>query len=131
MGDRIQERRACERFIVPGAVVNYKEKGVFFSGKYVEDAFPVCDISRGGMSFLSNLSLKIGVKLTVKIIIPGWEEPIILKGVVRWIQTNPEKSYRYRIGIQFSPYGKNRGDNGHEIFQKMIALEKQFLKGTD
>ena len=131
MGDRILEKRACERFIVPGAVVNYKGKGVLFSGKYIEEAFPIFDISRGGVRFLSNLSLKIGVKLTVKIIIPGGEEPLILKGLVRWIQINPEKSYKYQIGIQFAPYDKNRGNNDHEILQKMIALEKQFLKGPD
>jgi len=56
---------------------------------------------------------------------------LILKGLVRWIQINPEKSYKYQIGIQFAPYDKNRGNNDHEILQKMIALEKQFLKGPD
>lgn len=131
MGDRKEERRACERFIVPGAVVNYREEGVLFSGKYIEEAFPVFDVSRGGVRFLSNFPLKIGAKVTAKITIPGGEAPLILKGRVRWISTNPEKSYKYQIGIQFAPYGKNRGDNDHEILQKIIAVEKQFVKGPD
>ena len=131
MAERIEERRACERFIVPGAVINYKEEGLFFSGKYLEDAFPVSDISRGGVGFLSNAPLKIDADVTMKIIIPGEGAPLILKGRVRWISLNPGKSYKYQIGIQFAAYGKHRGDNDHEILRRIIALEKQFLKGPD
>ena len=130
MADRI-ERRACERFVVPGAVVNYKEEGFLFSGKDIEEAFPVFDISRGGVRFLSNSSLKIGAKVTVKIIIPGGAAPLIVKGFVRWRSINPGKSYKYQIGIQFAPYGKEKGDNDYEILQNIIELERRFLKGTD
>lgn len=131
MREGILERRACERFIIPGAVVNYRAEGFFFSGKYIEEAFPVFDVSRGGMRFLGNVSLKVDAKVTVKITIPDGEGPLILKGWVRWISINPEKSYKYQIGIQFAPYGSKIGNNSPEILQKMIALEEQYLRGHE
>jgi hypothetical protein len=129
MAERMQERRVCERFFIPGAVINYKEESFLFSRKYVEDAFPVSDISRGGVGFLCNAPLKIDADVTMKIIIPGGGAPLILKGRVRWILLNPEKSYKYQIGVQFAPYGEKRGENDLEILQRIIALETQFLKG--
>ncbi len=129
MADRI-ERRACERFVVPGAVVNCREEGLF-SGKDIEETLPVFDISRGGVRFLSNSSLKIDSRVTVRIIIPGNEAPLVLKGFVRWRSINPGKSYKYQVGIQFAPYGKEKGDNDYGILESIIALEKRLLKGAD
>lgn len=129
MGDRMIERRACERFIVPGAVVNYRTEGFFFSGKYTEEASPVFDVSRGGLRFLGNSFLQVDAKVTVKISIPDWEAPLVLKGRVRWTSINTDKSYKYQIGIQFAPYGKSQGNNAPAILQRIIALETEYLKG--
>ena len=126
MADTAKERRACERFVIPGAIVHYREEGFLFSGKYSEDAFPVVDISRGGLRFLSNFAPKIAAKVALKVIFPGREAPLLLKGRVRWTSTNPGKSYKYQTGVQFAPYGGNRGDNDHSTLQEIIALEEKF-----
>jgi hypothetical protein len=128
MVDSVKERRACERFIIPGAIVNYRKEGFLIPSKYIAEPLPVIDLSRGGVRFLSNFFLKVNTNVKLKIIVPDARVPVVLKGRVRWISTNPEKSYKYQIGIQFAAYGKKRGDNDHEVFQKIISLETKFLK---
>jgi PilZ domain len=128
MADTTKERRACERFVIAGATVHFREEGFLFSGKYHEEAFPAVDISRGGLRFLSNFPLKIAARVTLKVMIPGREDPLLLKGRVRWTSTNPGKSYKYQTGVQFAPYGSNRGDNDPATPQDIIALEEKFAK---
>ena len=123
-----KERRACERFVVSGATVHFREEGFLFSGNYSKEAFPTVDMSRGGLRFLSNVPLKIAARVTLKVVIPGREVPLRLKGRVRWTSTNPGKSYKYQTGVQFAPYGGNRGDNDHSTLQDIIALEEKFTK---
>jgi hypothetical protein len=128
MAEKMGERRACERFVIPGAVVDYRREGFLRSGKYHEESSPLFDISRGGLRFVSNTLLKAGAKVTVRITLPGGDSPLVLRGDVRWATVNPGKSYKYQIGIQFAPYGKNRGDNDREVLRHITALETEALK---
>ena len=128
MAERMKERRACERFVIPGAVVNYRLEGFLRSGKYREESFPIFDISRGGLRFVSDILLKADVKLTVRVTIPGGDNPLILHGKVRWVDVHPGKSYKYQIGVQFAPYGKNKGENDSEALRQIIALEAEASK---
>jgi len=121
------ERRTCLRFEIPGATVNHKTKKFFPSkSKYREEFCPVLDMSRGGLRFLSQLSLKINKNLIMKISVPGERIPLLIKGQVRWVSPNVGKSYKYQIGVQFNPYGEKKEQNYPGTLVKIIALEQKF-----
>lgn len=122
------ERRACKRIKIPDATVSYKEGKFFFSKKqYVEEFYPVIEISRGGIRFLGHRLFTTASKISLKIFIPEEDTPLIIKGRVRWTSLNPEISYKYQIGVQFDPFGWKKGHNHPEILDKIIALEQKFL----
>lgn len=120
------ERRTCERFVVPGAEVYCKEEGFFFSKKHTGDFYPVFDISPGGLRYLSQKSLKDNAKVSLKMVIPGEDAAIVIKGRVKRVSPNPEKSYKYMIGIQFEPYGTKKGNNDPESLKRLEVLEQKF-----
>ncbi len=121
------EKRACIRFEIPGATVNYKlKKPLFTKESYGEEFCPVLDMSRGGLRFLSQGSLKIGALIDLKLSIPGERVPLVINGRVRWAAPSAGKSYKYQIGIQFNPYGEKKGQNYPGALVKIIALEQKF-----
>jgi len=125
------ERRACKRIKIPGATVAYKEGKFFFSKKrYVEEFVPVIEISRGGIRFLGHKLFSTTSKISLKIVIPEENSPIILKGRVKWASSDPTKSYKCQIGVQFNPFGMKKGCNHPEILDRIIELEKKFLAGN-
>lgn len=128
MSENTIERRTCLRFEIPGATVNYKLDRLLPSTgeKYDEEFCPLLDISRGGLRFLSQKSLKINTKLITNISVPGEQVPLQLKGRIRWAAANPGRSYNYQIGIQFNPYGEKKGQNYPGTLVKIIALEQKF-----
>jgi hypothetical protein len=66
--DKKLERRTCQRFVIPGATVGYKEEGSFFKkGKSVEEEFPISNLSRGGVIFLTQKQIKLGTKLLLSL----------------------------------------------------------------
>ena len=128
MADKMTERRACERFVVLGATACYKKEVFFFKKDFTDDCYPVFDISRGGLLLACPDFLKIGTKISVKIIIPDDETPLVIKGKVIRSGLNPEKSYRYQIGIQFAPYGAKKGENSSEALARIHAWEEKSKK---
>jgi len=127
------ERRACIRFEIPGATVNYK---VFrFSPKlkrtYGEEFCPILDISRGGLRFLCQNKLDINAKIKMKVSVPGERIPLEILGKVRWSAANPGKSYKYQTGVQFNPYGEKKKQNYPGSLVKIIALEQKFAQEED
>jgi hypothetical protein len=128
MSGGARERRACERFLIPGAVVDYRREGFLRPGKYSGESSPLFDISRGGLRFLCDTLLRAAAKVTVRITLPGEDSPLVLRGSVRWATVHAGKSYKYQVGVQFAPYGNNRGDNDPSVLQQIIALETRALK---
>ena len=47
-----------------------------------------------------------------------------MKGKVVWTAVNPEKSYKYRVGVQFEPYGEKKGQNPPELLDKITAWKQ-------
>jgi hypothetical protein len=128
MAERVHERRSCERFDIPGALVSYRQEGFLRSGKYHEESSPLFDVSRGGLRFVSDTLLKVDMKVTVRITVPEGDVPLELRGRVRWVDVNPGRSYKYQIGVQFAPYGNGKGENDPEVLRQIIALETRALK---
>ncbi len=129
MVDKGIERRLCQRFKVPGATLSYRRERLFASeGRYAEEFCPVLDVSRGGVRFLTQKSLKFKSKVALQISIPGERVPLNLRGRVRWSSFNAGKSYKYQAGVQFNPYGEEKGQNYPGALVKIIALEQTFLE---
>jgi len=126
------ERRAHKRFSVPGATVSVKLEKFFFSRRrYVEEFFPVIEISRSGIRFVGQRLLSTASKVSLKIAIPEQNSPLVLKGRIRWASSSPMANYKYQFGVQFNPYGKKRGLNDPEILEKIIMLERRFQSDND
>jgi Tfp pilus assembly protein PilZ len=122
------DRRAYKRIKIEGATVTYKEGRFFFSKKqYVEEFYPVVEISRGGVRFLGKKLFTISSKVSIKISLPEEPSPLILRGQVRWTSLNPAMSYKYQIGIQFDPFAWKKGCNHPEILEKIMKLEQKFI----
>lgn len=122
------DRRAYKRIKIKGATVTYKEGRFFFSKKqYVEEFYPVVEISRGGVRFLGKKLFTISSQVSLKISLPEERSPLILKGQIRWTSLNPAMSYKYQIGIQFDPFAWKKGCNHPEVLEKIMKLEQKFL----
>ncbi len=122
------DRRASKRIKIKGAKVTYKEGKFFFSKKqYVEEFYPIVEISRGGVRFLGKKLFTISSQVSLKISLPEEPSPLILRGKIKWTSLNPAKSYKYQIGIQFDPFALKKGCNHPEVLEKIMKLEQKFL----
>jgi Tfp pilus assembly protein PilZ len=97
--------------------------------EYSEEYYPVLDISRGGLRFLTNDRPKIGLSVKVKISVPEADHQPELNGVICWVSRNREKSYRYQTGVSFNPYGDGRKENPSEILTFIESLESEYPPG--
>ena len=117
-------KRQCERFSIPGTTLHYTKIPLFWGKKkYSDDYFPVLDISRGGLKFLSHDRIAPGSKVFLKLNIPGTDVQPELRAVVRWISRNREESYRYQMGVAFNAYGTGKKENPIEILSLIKSLE--------
>jgi Tfp pilus assembly protein PilZ len=92
-------------------------------GRFSGDYFPVLDISRGGAKFVCSHRVRPGTSIVLLLSIPGLDEAIEIQGVIRWTNRNPEQSYRFQVGVAFSPYGKKKNENPPEVLEKLRQLE--------
>ena len=129
MAEKMIERRACARFVILGATACYKKEALFFPKDFTEDFHPVFDISRGGLRLACPDFIEADTKVSVKIVVPGDETPLVMKGMVTWNALDPEKSCRYQIGIQFASYGEKKGENSNEALKRITEWEERFRRG--
>ena len=123
------ERRLCQRFKISGATISYRKEKLLSSKTKIDEEFClVLDLSRGGVSFLTQKPLKFKSKVTLQLSIPGDRIPLSLKGRVRWSTFNAGKSYKYQAGVQFNPYGLEKNQNVPQALTKIVALEQKFIE---
>lgn len=123
------KKRHCRRFSIPGATLFYRKKTFFRrKGEYPDDYFPVLDISRGGLKFLTNDRISPGSEVTLRLVFPNRDDtqPEI-KAIVRWVSRNREESYRYQTGVSFNAYGPGKRQNPEEILSFLKSLEPAHL----
>lgn len=124
-----EEKRLSQRFMIPGATVSYRKERWLGSKKEFDEEFcPLQNISRGGLSFSCRNSLKPGTELTMQIAIPGEMVPLTQRGEVRWSAKQDKASYPFKVGVQFYPYGNQKGQNYPGNLVKIIALEHKFAE---
>lgn len=118
-------RRSCERFVIPGATVCYIRDSLFPGRDFGKDFYPLFDISRGGLRFLSHDRITVGSRLLLKITLPE-EEPLVMGGTVRWSGLHGGRSYEFEIGVQFAPYGKEGHYNPPSALERITSWEARF-----
>ena len=129
MGDKAVEKRLCQRFRIAGATVSYRVMRLFSSGSGSDEEFcPVLDLSRGGVRFLTQKPLKFKSRIRIQLTVPGERAPLDLCGRVRWSTFNTGKSYKYQAGVQFHPYGLEKGQNAPQTLTRIVALETKFVE---
>jgi Tfp pilus assembly protein PilZ len=123
------ERRLCQRFKIPGATVSYRKDKLLAPKARIDEEFcPVLDLSRGGIRFLTQKPLKFKSRITLHVSVPGERAPLDLKGRVRWSTFNAGKSYKYQAGVQFNPYGLEKGQNVPQTLTRIVALEQKYVE---
>ena len=126
------EKRSCQRFKIPGATIHYNEFGFLtFLRKQLGKPHPLIDISRGGLRFLSEEKLEINTKLRMTLSLPAEEEPLQLIGEVKWIFAQPDAISLYQIGVQFYPYGVEKGENNPAHLLKIEEWQKRLSDKED
>ena len=131
MSEKQLEKRVCSRFRIPGATIRAKRAGTLFrKGGYAKEAFPLVDLSRGGIRFLTAKKLKLDRPIVLQLSIPTEDEPLTLFGHVRWYSTNQDHVFRYQFGVQLLPYGDSEKHNSPETLERIKALERMYADGS-
>jgi hypothetical protein len=115
------ERRACARFQVPGALVDWEavsRRGVFGSGSRLGD------LSRGGMRLLTPEPPAVGDRLRLVLRV-GDADPLEVQGTA--VRRSPTTGQIHEVGVAFAPYGLGPGDNPPRALAALAALEVVFL----
>jgi len=122
------EKRACLRFEVPNGQTRYKKKGLLVLLSGYSEAYPVVNISKGGIAFECDEAIRRGTKLTVQLLAPE-EEPLELNAEVRWQRRHA--GGQAELGVQFAPFGTHRGWNSIEDLEALRKLEAQYGEGAN
>ena len=117
------EKRSCRRFEIPGGKVKYKKSGLSGLFKGFTEAYPVLDVSKGGLAFECEASFNWGEKITVQLLVPEIL-PLTLRSIVR---RQGESSDGYSvIVVEFMPFGPRKGWNTHEALEELRGLEARY-----
>ncbi len=121
------EKRKCFRVEIPGATLDFKESSFFgYLRKYRNKSCLLLDFSRGGLRFLDDGKLKINKEICMRISIPNENEFLQMSGQVKWIVSHPNSNSQFQIGVQFYPYGVEKGENNPLNLRKIEEWEKKF-----
>jgi len=120
------ERRRCRRFEIAGAQVRYKKTGLLVFKKEFSEAYPVVNVSKGGLGFLCDEKLRRGQKVMVELLVPD-ESPLSLRGQVRW-QGQPVPGGNIMVGVAFLPFGTHRALNPLEALDVLRRLDARYGK---
>jgi Tfp pilus assembly protein PilZ len=116
-------RRGYSRFIIPGATISWKLAG---QAPFPDTTSPLSDISKGGISLLTNDPPSVGSDVFLQIFVPQKNETFELCGkVVYSAGRGPRLTYRYRVGVELRPFDQPEG-NSIEALKQIEALEQMF-----
>ena len=119
-------RRVYDRFSIPGATISWKNMD---QDSFPDESLPLSDMSRFGLSLLSNTPPEVNSVVFLRILLPKHSEILDLMGkVVYAIYRGPGLTYEYRVGIDLKPFSENEGDNPPGVLQKIEELEQMYGK---
>jgi hypothetical protein len=117
-------RRAYSRFIIPGAAIFWKTVG---QKSFSDQNSPLSDISRGGLSFLTNDPPSVESEVALSILLPKTKEKVELFGKVKYSTLRgPRLTYTHRVGVELWPFDNSDNCNSLQTLQQIEALEKEY-----
>ena len=78
---------------------------------------------------MTDTPLKENKEVSLLLRVSEKENPIPLEGKITYVSLNTGISYRYRVGVQFKPFGTKEGFNALEHLNKLDDLEKTYGSG--
>lgn len=121
--------RGSDRFSIPGAHISCKSVD---QDCFSEETLPLSDISKFGLSLLTNTPPEVNKDIALRITIPKKPESLDLLGKVVYTKfRGPGLTYEYRVGIELKPFSENKGDNPPEMQQAIEELKQMYGKRLD
>jgi hypothetical protein len=117
-----RNERAIPRKTIPGATVTYSLHGHASRKHGSSVSYPIFDLSRGGMAFLSDRPLKPGRRISLFLKCPDTKDAIRLEGDVVYSLVADISGYQYRSGVRFVPFEAKEGCNPPEILEVLAKL---------
>jgi hypothetical protein len=117
--------RKLARFVIPGATLNFRVRGFWHrKGQVSTEKSPVVNISRRGLAFLTDNPPSAN-RVTVLVKYAENEDPMSLDGrVVYSLPRGTGLAYRFRVGVEFSPFSPKKGHNSLVSQGLLEYLEK-------
>lgn len=114
--------RVEPRKIIPGATIAYFLHGQQIRGSGSSECYPIFDLSRGGMAFLSDSPLKPGRRISLFLKRLHTNDALRLEGEVVYSLALEIADYSYRIGVRFVPFAVREGCNSPETLEALSKL---------
>lgn len=119
------KKRRARRFEIPGGKGKYKKTGLLVLLKGFSTAYPVVNVSKGGLALVCEEKLDQGKKVMVQLLAPN-EKPLNLHARVRW--RGSTDSGDMLLGVEFMPFTGHRGQNSLEELDVLRRLDVQYGK---
>ncbi len=120
------DRRNHDRFTVPGAAVSWSHGS---RESLPDETWPLSDISKGGLSFLTNDPPAVGLEISLLVFLPATTQTLELAGTVVYsIPRGPRLTYGYRVGVEWKPFAQSDGGNPIESLEVIETLRRTYGK---
>jgi len=120
------KKRTARRFEIPGAKTKFKKTGVIFLAKSFSVAYPVLNVSKGGLVFVCDEKFKRGDKLILQLLVPN-ERPFHLLALVQRREQRVDSS-DFLVAVEFMPFTGDRRQNSIEALVMLRKLDSQYGK---
>ena len=110
--------------MIPGGLGKFKRSGLPGAMKGFSNAFPLLNISTGGVAFESEEDFKPGEELIFQLLVPE-EPPLNLFSQVRW-QKGFDSIMPRTTGIEFIPSGEDQDLNPLEKLETLRKFDAQY-----
>jgi hypothetical protein len=120
------KKRRARRFEIPGGKVKYKKTGLILLVKGFSIAYPVLNVSKGGLVFVCDEKLDYGDKVIVQLLVPN-ENPLHLRAQVRWRGRRGDSSDML-VAVEFMPFTRRRSHNSLKALDVLRRLDAQYGK---
>jgi hypothetical protein len=115
-----KDKRATDRFLIPGATLTLRRKNMLGLLEKASDPIEIKNFTKSGISFSSEQNFKIGDTIYIEIRIPN-EKTMHLVGEIRWFD-----DANTTIGAQFKAFGSGQNYNPLTALEKLRALQNKY-----
>ncbi len=120
-----KDTRAEPRRIIPGATVSYLLQSNGIQESASPTYYPISDLSKGGLAFLSDLPLQPGERVSLSLNCIQRKDELCLEGYIVYTLAVEIAGYQYRVGVRFVPFDEREGFNPPETLDALTELIKR------